>query len=204
MPGIGDVFVVGGNTIYRLTGAPDGSSSWTQATVGPSKGNTSALSGLAPVATSTNNLDLFYFDLNLNLQHIYLAANQAYPYGNNWAVGPSTGVVGQYPLFLSAVPRSQNNIDVASPCATGLCDVSIAVSGTYPGPAPAISSALAINPSAPFSIVAATSFALDLVTASGWTAYDVSWQTGASSWAMTGPVPARDAIPTLVALLQLY
>jgi hypothetical protein len=187
-PAVADVFVVG-NAISRLTGGPGSSLNWTVATVGPTASAVSPLSGVTAVATTVNNMDLFYFDVNKNLKHL-VWTNLPAPEDNRWDWGATSTVVGASPLTLSAASRSPNDIDLVYACGSALCNISLTanvVSNLNVSAAPPFPAALPINPSDPFSIVATTNFALDVIAASGPSAYDLSWQTGGTSWKLTAP-----------------
>ena len=95
---------------------------------------------------------------------------------------------------LSAVSRAPDNIDVVVPCdAAGLCNVSIPNANTFPGmleaKAPAISS-VDWRSSGPLSIVAPSSAAIDVISASDVNTFDTSWQLGAQLWSSTPRLPA--------------
>jgi hypothetical protein len=191
-----EVFVTGRSGVSLLTNQDMGDR-WTASLISPTQGQVASDSPLSVVATSVNNLDVFFLDPSHALQHASLTSQLP----TTWSVDsrlPHVVTSAGKPQ-LSAVSRAPNIIDVTMPCDTGgLCDVSIEIAGatTLPGPTPAISTATFSVPgwtlSGPLSIVAAFSTALDIIAVSDGNAFDTSWQVGAGSWSTTVPVGTCD------------
>jgi hypothetical protein len=188
VPGLYEVFVVGQDAVWLLANA---SGAWSASKIGPTTDQVATDSPIAAVATTTNNLDLFYLDASRRLQR--LSWTNLLP--TEWAADNSLPqvIASAGKVQISAVSRAPDNIDVVVPCnAAGLCNVSISNANTFTGmleaKAPAISSVY-WRPSGPLSIVAPSSAAIDVISASDVNTFDTSWQLGAQFWSMTPLVP---------------
>jgi hypothetical protein len=192
-PGQSEVFVVGQSGITILSNTNAGGL-WSPAQIGPSIGRVAIDSPIAVVATTTNNLDVFFVDASQTVQHVAFTNQLA-----SWSFDSSLPqvVMSTSNRQLSAVSRGPNNIDMVVPCdSSGLCNLSITNANSFPnmlqGQAPVVSPA-GFKTTGPLSIVAASSSALDVIAESGQNAFDMSWQLGAQSWATTLPVATCDA-----------
>ncbi|MBV8458023.1 MAG: hypothetical protein JO122_15565 [Acetobacteraceae bacterium] len=147
-PGLPEIFVVGRNSIWLLA---DNGTTWTTREIAPTAGQVASDSPIAAVATSSNNLDIFYLNGSRVLQHLRWTNEIPEKWDFDADIPHLTAPMGM--VRLSAVSRTPDNIDVVMPCDPGgSCTVSISNANNFPDMpvdrAPAISS-LGWNASSP-------------------------------------------------------